>query len=484
MFSRRPHPQPAQQKAHFPSRVHGVQLREQATLEFIEELILSDQLYSFMDNVDYIAEECARSRPCHHEDDQANTGTVHCVICRQNWSMEIGSEIWSWFKNEFRYLFEDSRGKKDAIRDLKAKVANLEQQLLEKSDQVVKLEYDLSVARGYADITEEEDRAREEATEKGRNATVWHKHRELTYNCDRMERSRDHWKKAAEAAGKKANDSFSQLKTMRDAFQATTGNQKPLFNVLTNLVMEVEMLSSTVGSLVLSDEVRRHSEDIVVTHSVGSQGTLDRYLLDPLQRENMTIVRTEKCGTGGGETHVVCRGVYGRNRAPWGDKPTKSKHMVASSQDMEEVQTKLNQLAHLVAQAPHGGATNSAPTSNWAKRPRLTGSNATPVTPRPSNSRPPTSRPSTSRASTSRASTSGATIRPQLLSPPPTPHYKRSLGPNIPKPPLPRCAPRPSTPMPPKPSPNPTSRSVASEETNNYRGTSSEIEDNSDGALE
>ena len=481
MFSRRPHPQPTLQKAHLPNRVHGVAKREQATLEFIEEMILSKQAYGLMDNFDYIAEECSRTRLCHHEDDQCQAGSINCAICRQNWMMEIGSECWSWFKSEFSYLFEDSRGKKDAIRDLKAKVANLEQQLIEKHDKIVELEYALAIARGDADITEEEANAWREANEKGRTATVWHKHRELKYVSERLEKSRDWWRDAQAAAAKRANDAFSQLKSMRDAYNATTGDQKPLFNVLINLVMEVEMLSASVGSLVLANEASQHSEDIVVTHSVGSQGTLDRYLMCPSQKENMSVVRTEKCAAGGGETHVICRGVYGRNRAPWGDTPAKSRHMVASSQEMEEVQTRLNQLAALVAQAPHGGAARSAPPSNWPKRPRLSGSNAVPVTPRPPPPRPSTSRPSTSRV----LAVAPTAIRPPTPPPTPTPHYKQSLGPRIPKPSMPRCPPRQRAPMPPQPSTSSAPpRSVASDEDNNYRGNASEIDDASDGGLE
>ena len=228
------------------------------------------------------------------------------------------------------------------------------------------------------------------------------------------------------------------------------------------------MCSASIGSLVLAKENEKHGNDIIVTQTVGAQGTFDRYLMNPAQKQNMTIIKTEKCATGGGgETHIVCRGAYGQPRAPWGTMPLMSRHLMASSQDMDEVSTKLQQLAQLVRQAPHGGAARSAAPTPASKRPRMTGANSTPVAPRPASVVvvPPSNtilRPLNPRAASFRPPGPRATSAPR----PP-------LGP---KPPLPKGTPR--QPLPRQTAAKPKPPIVPS--VPEYNGVSTELDTTSD----
>ena len=394
-FKGHPHPNPQEQRAHLPNRVFGADRAKKAALDFIEEIILSDQPYSFMENLHLLATDAAAARKCHHEQEEAEVGTANCAICLHNWTFDFGSELWQWFKTEYGYLFDDTRGKKDLIRDLRAEILQLKELNTNQADKIADLEYALAVERGCTEMSAEEVMQYRVNTQRQNPSSIWHKNRELDHSLTLMENSRDHWKQAYKEAITTANNAFSKLKQSETALQITKGEHGPLINALINLTMEVEMLSASVGGMALRKEREdMGGDEVFLTHTVGAKGTLDRYIIDPSLRENMAIIRTEKFAVGSGESHVIVRGSYGSPKAPWGELPLKSRHIIASNQDMEELSTQMNKLAQMVRQGHgHGGATSSPSTfeRNWPKRPRLQSVVVVPPTtqfPSPQNVRP------------------------------------------------------------------------------------------------
>ena len=248
------HPNPAAQCAHLPNRVHGAERKAQAALDFIEEIILSDMDYSYMDNLLFIAEQAASDRACRHTEDEARTGTDKCAICIQNHVYDFGVELWSWFKSEYGYLFNDTRGKKDTIRDLKAKIANLEETITQQADRIADLEVALAVARGCSNMSPEEEHQWRIHNDQGHIASIWHKNKELSSALSRATKSRDWWKKAHKEALLCSNNAYSELKVAQNALNALRGQHGPLLNGFVNLISEVEMLSTAIGGLTLKRE--------------------------------------------------------------------------------------------------------------------------------------------------------------------------------------------------------------------------------------
>ena len=462
-FLARPHPNPEAQVAHLPCRVYGAERKAQAALDFIEEIILSNMDYSFMDNLLFMAEQATKDRACRHTPDEAMTGTDKCAICLQNHVSDFGIEIWSWFKSEYNYLFNDSRGRKDTIRDLKSQIANLEQTITQQADRIADLEVALAVARGCTTMTQEEEHNWRIHNDQGHVVSIWHKNKEVSAALSRMEKSRDWYKKAHKEALLVSNNAYSELKVAQNALNALRGDHGPLLNGFINLISEVEMLSTAVGALTLKreqDEISAAGQgDVIVTHTVGVDGTLDRYLVEPSRRDGMRIIRTEKYAVGSGETHVMVRGSYGNHKNPWGETPLFSKHMISSHQEMESLKGTLNSMAQLIAQAPHSLATPPTPPTpptsstsrasgtsksrlpNWPKRPRIPSVVVVPPT-----------------------STANRAPRTPVRAPPPRPF----------RPPLPPGNPAPLPPLPPSSNPRPRAP-LPSAEAGTIRGNSSEI---------
>ena len=428
-FHPRPFPQPSMKRVFFPPRAFGAERREQETQAFIDTMIVSDMKYSFMDNILTMAEQACKDRVCHHEAEEAEVGSDRCAICIQNWTYDMGSELWSWFKLEFSYLFEGSRGKKDLIKELRGTIARLEEKVTEQADIIADLKFKLDVERGAANFTPQEEKEWRILNNQGAYHSIYHKNLALQEDAKRFERSRNWWKEAHAKQMVINNNAFSKLKLLENAMATTRGEQGPLLNCLTNLVLEVEMLSASIGGLVMDKEISALGDDVVVTHAIDPKGSLDRYLMAPHEKTNMSVYRTEKAVEGRGETHLVVRGCYGLPRAPWGDSPLKSRHMLASSQEMEELQSQMRKLAETV-RGTNPAARSAPPPPFGPKRPRL-----------PSSVSIPHASPM---------------FRPQLPRGPPH------------RPPLPTMAP----PLPPTPPPSATPANAAGQ----YRGTFDEIE--------
>ena len=305
--------------------------------------------------------------------------------------------------------------------------------------------------RGAAELSPLEEGQWRAANNAGRPRSVYAKNRELEDALKFVEKSCDLWRKKYREAVLTSNNAYSDLKISNNALNALRGQHGPLLNALTNLAQEVEMCSTAVGALTLKKEQEEIRGDVILTHTVGAQGTLDRYLVEPARREGMSIIRTEKFAVGTGETHVLVRGCYGNPKTPWGDLPLMSKHMIASQQEMEQLKSSLNKMAQHVAQSPHssaGGSSSSGPNlPNWPKRPRP--QSVVVVPPNSTLNRAP---------------------RPPVSAPPPLP-------PLPPRPPLPSTRnPRPVRPPAPRPPSLPAGAAAAPAVTVTYRGDSSELE--------
>ena len=73
--------------------------------------------------------------------------------------------------------------------------------------------------------------------------------------------------------------------------------QGPLVNVLTNLLVEFQHMYATVTPM-----AAYHNElfdnDMVLVQKIDSEGLLERFCVDPDQKEKMTFIRTEEYGSG------------------------------------------------------------------------------------------------------------------------------------------------------------------------------------------
>ena len=355
---RRFHPIQQLETAHMPSRWWDDKEKRRAEKAWLTDCILSTCEYSNMDNLRLLAQKYTEGQFCRHANAQAKAGTDECILCQFNYVYEFGREIDDWFKRTFGYLFEGTADKDDIVRGLRAEVAQKDELIARLYGDIHKLQEALAFERGmYSEMTPEEIEAKRDTLElKDPSEMTKDEYiAEMEAVVNTAKADRDAWRKALDDRCGAYNNLYSRFKAIEKALRVTRGEKPAMINILTNLCQEVELLSANIGPL-LMDKFDAWGGKTLLCVQAADGNVIDRFAINPEDKESMRIMKTEKYCLGTGETHVIVKGAYGSSNATVPPNPThappvgyvvplRSSHVVASDSDIEMMSSQLADLA-------------------------------------------------------------------------------------------------------------------------------------------
>ena len=355
---RRFHPIQQLETPHMPSRWWDSKEKSRVEKAWLTDCILSSCDYSHLDNLRLLAEDATEGQFCKHANAQAKAGTDDCILCQFNYVYEFGREIDDWFKRTYGYLFEGTADKDDLVRSLRAQIAERDECIARLCGDIHKLQEALAFERGmYTEMSPEEIEAKRDSLEL-RDPSSMTKDEyiaEMEAVVNTAKADRDAWRKALDDRCGAYNNLYSRFKAIEKALRIMRGDSPKLINILSNLCQEVELLNAGIGPL-LMDKFNAWGGKTLLCVQAADGNVIDRFCVNPEDRESLRVMKTEKYCYGTGETHVIVKGAYGSsnttvppnrtNDPPVGYVlPLRTNHVVASDADIELMSTQLADLA-------------------------------------------------------------------------------------------------------------------------------------------
>ena len=256
---------------------------------------------------------------CDHVIDLEANGLEYCPVCYHTEVLLVAREGLTYFQDFVRPLLrEDTHDGVETdqvaeIRHLRAKNYELQEELQIKKMQLADMANKYVKLMDAQKITEAEqeeqvrrygqrqfDKVKEKfdllavAVEACFNVAVntWNDHKVVT-RALRREKSR----------------SLEAMKAYRHV--TSDGNQGPLVNVLTNLLVEFQQMYATVAPMAAFHN-DLYNNDMVLVQKIDSEGLLERFCVDPNQKERMAFIRTEEYDSGSpqADPFIQVRGAF------------------------------------------------------------------------------------------------------------------------------------------------------------------------------
>ena len=254
-----------------------------------------------MDHKISIGKTCDHYASCNLEAD----GQEYCPVCFHTEFMLLAREGLAYFQDFVRPLLrEDTHNGVESdqvseIRHLRAKVFELQEELQVKKMQLANIAEKYVKATDGMHITPEEQAA--------------HIRRHGQPNFDTVKEKFDMLATAVEACINVATEVWNDHTVLKRALRrekartseamkayknvTTKEEQGPLVNVLTNLLVEVQHMYATMTPMAAHHN-DLYENDMVLVQKIDSEGLLERFMVDPDQKERMAFIRTEEYGSG------------------------------------------------------------------------------------------------------------------------------------------------------------------------------------------
>ena len=259
---------------------------------------------------------------CEHVIDLEANGLEYCPVCYHTEVLLVAREGLTFFQDFVRPLLrEDTHDgvEKDQvaeIRHLRAKNYELQEELQVKKMQLV------DMANKYVKLMDAQNITEDERVEQVR------RHGQKQF--DMVKEKFDLLAVAVEACFNVAKNTWNDHKIVTRALRrekaraleamkayrhvTSDGNQGPLVNVLTNLLVEFQQMYATVAPMAAFHN-DLYNNDMVLVQKIDSDGLLERFCVDPDQKERMAFIRTEEYDNGSpqADPFIQVRGAFPSN---------------------------------------------------------------------------------------------------------------------------------------------------------------------------
>ena len=258
---------------------------------------------------------------CEHVDVDGHYTVVRddeCVFCYHNEVLKMVRDIVKWSVTYWKPLLGEDQAedsvKNNAIKELRAEVLSLKEQLRDKNSKIAELGHRVKIVRDAEQLTPSEIAYyKEKHGDKDPFSSLIVKHDAvcvtlrgfLTVNRQLTERRNE-----LEA---RVRSLTSRCAELEKAYANTITNTAvgPLVNVLNNLCLGVENLSMQNATLI-PKAIKDGNVSPVLIQSLDRGCVVDRYMADPWQKEATKIVRTEQFyqGGSGSDPHMIIHGSF------------------------------------------------------------------------------------------------------------------------------------------------------------------------------
>ena len=256
---------------------------------------------------------------CQHVIDLEANGLEFCPVCYHAEVMNLAREGLTYFQDLVRPLLREDthegveNEQVKEIRHLRAKNYELQEELQVKRMQLVDMANKYIKATDGQKITQEE---------RDRHVRIYG-----DQQFDHVKEKFDLLATAVDACVAVAKNTWNDHKVVTRALRrekartleamkayrhlTSEENQGPLINVLSNLLIEFQQMYATVVPMAAFHN-DLYNNDMVLIQKVDANGLLERFCVDPDQKERMAFIRTEeyKSGDPKSDPFIQVRGVF------------------------------------------------------------------------------------------------------------------------------------------------------------------------------